>query len=1461
MGKDDEVMPFSERPASSGRVELPKPNDPNLKCQSFRPALQDAKFRKIFKHFQVCELLHRVGQPVVLNFETFSQAKKEALACWAQPAEAQAAELQKCFEDFDPQKTGFLQRATIATIMGGTFSEEQLEELLSGTRLTSKGYKYSDLVEKLLNDDEKVTCSTSESSDGSCEERGVEASEGIKQSLEEALREEFATKLAELQEALEASNRQLEEAKKEHLQKVRSLQEKLEASKRETQELTHREDKQKVLMEEREERGQNQEIDRPRSLLDSGVAATQRFEEALQIFEESTAQHGADHPEIASAYQSLDNQKLDEATQILSFHLGAVLPLRFTVKERPSVLRNMEETTFLGRFKAGAKKCFVSYPGKFKGGWQILVRDDGEYSDQSAACVYCCKRKDGLGVHVPDPLNPAAPCYCWRICGKGNPTNRNFHTFGYLFEVGPPYDDEKHMKNAEETAKAMNAILVRKDASPEEYRKAVEDAKRAWSEHGERPAWGCFWYDVWYKNTEKGVKAGQTPVVVYYPGMLGMGKATMEDLSNPDVSLWDSDSSNRGLGGSQKMEVATMDAMNWPYEEMDFMEFIHRSLQIGEKVLAWNEGKRQWTRGVIASKRELEPQDKEDVSFKWAVQCQESEDCFETSRIRPDNGEMDELEEKLIRQDFIGALNVCLQEGQTVISTCPRKEWLQDGTPAMTFDIRSQDVGSLQKLCSDVLSGNFEVSINKETFKNQTETAGLNDEIDYWQLQVNKTEFVKAYKSMLMSSTRLTPHQQDRLSKLDESNRIHLKAAAGSGKTFVAAQKVVNTLLGHPEGQVLFVAPCKTLCLHFVRLLLMMDTGGRAEELVCARLKVMYNNPFKCFMTVRIVDNKRRITFQEEKNTAERELILAVVDEAHDIFCPRVVQKHLKETLQRSKQSILLSDLSQSSALEQNFHELGHYDEVYLTETVRSTERVALGAKSFQLSFEHEQSEKTEVTSIGSKGPPLKTFIFERPKKEAAPLFNDYCHYTIAALKHVVSSYPDLSLHHNVAIIVPHSDFLGKLKPLLKKKLQEEITCRKLSKRLGLISFEDSLSYLVSSSVAEQDSKEEHMILDSIDNAKGLEQLIVIVVGMDAEIKSKGPADLTTLAARAGLYQSITRAQLLAVVVNKLLPGGWLAHLATCRLKQGQFDEREARGEAQTTAATNLVQDIQSRKSKKNNQNETDKQLDSTGRSVSKNLPESQSSPSRGKSPAVSSLLKPVRYQGAFETSVWDTDQNSLFTSIAELRPAFNPLELSLPLFDLLKSKLSRVPLPSSCPFPEEDCFVCWQNFPDEVAEHDEFLERMRRLYLFHRGGAWLERTELISWDLKYPVHAGDPELHGHNGIRTATRYIREGRYALQSTSRKVTLTYDRLARAEYRAAGPGRGGRFEEWAIRPRVPPPADVDLEELSEKSKNPSVKPIAWPDHNLSEQTLKDLEEQWKERGPWSLEHLWFSTTDLG
>eukprot|EP00913_Durusdinium_trenchii_P030567 g28630.t2 len=247
----------------------------------------------------------------------------------------------------------------------------------------------------------------------------------------------------------------------------------------------------------------------------------QLLEKALEIFEK----HNEDHPETAltliclsRAYQSLgDNATakvtLSKAINILSFWSRAVLSLRFTMKEGPSVLRYIEEATFLGRFIDGAQLIYASYPGKFKDGWYILVKDDGEYSEESVACVYCCTREEGLGVHVPDPFDSTAPCYCRRIYGKGNHTNRNFEQFGYLYQVGPPYDEER-MRKAQETADAMNAVLVRKDAKPEVFRERVAEATKRWEDSGEDPvpAWGCKWYDVWYKLMEKGVDAGQVPV-------------------------------------------------------------------------------------------------------------------------------------------------------------------------------------------------------------------------------------------------------------------------------------------------------------------------------------------------------------------------------------------------------------------------------------------------------------------------------------------------------------------------------------------------------------------------------------------------------------------------------------------------------------------------------------------------------------------------------------------------------------------------------------------------------------------------------------------------------------------------------------------------------------------------------------------------------------------------------------
>ncbi|CAK8990139.1 unnamed protein product [Durusdinium trenchii] len=66
---------------------------------------------------------------------------------------------------------------------------------------------------------------------------------------------------------------------------------------------------------------------------------------------------------------------------------------------------------------------------------------------------------------------------------------------------------------------------------------------------------------------------------------------------------------------------------------------------------------------------------------------------------------------------------------------------------------------------------------------------------------------------MLMSSTRLTRYQEEQLAQVGGSEKYLAVSAV------VAAGKVFKTLIESVEG-VLFVAPCKSLCLHFVQWLL-----------------------------------------------------------------------------------------------------------------------------------------------------------------------------------------------------------------------------------------------------------------------------------------------------------------------------------------------------------------------------------------------------------------------------------------------------------------------------------------------------------------------------------------------------------------------------------------------------------------------------------------------------------------
>ena len=120
--------------------------------------------------------------------------------------------------------------------------------------------------------------------------------------------------------------------------------------------------------------------------------------------------------------------------------------------------------------------------------------------------------------------------------------------------------------------------------------------------------------------------------------------------------------------------------------------------------------------------------------------------------------------------------------------------------------------------------------------------------------------------------------------------------------------------------------------------------------------------------------------------------------------------------------------------------------EVYLTEVVRSSQRIHAGAAAFQLEAPH----KIETTCKNDmEGPPLKTVIFPSPPESER--FATYASsFVEALLDHVVTTFAGLSLDDRVAVIVPDQLFLDQFRPCLEGGHLEEL----LSARFKLLESE-----------------------------------------------------------------------------------------------------------------------------------------------------------------------------------------------------------------------------------------------------------------------------------------------------------------------------------------------------------------------------------------------------------------------
>eukprot|EP00435_Cladocopium_sp_Y103_P048813 s131_g14.t1 len=800
----------------------------------------------------------------------------------------------------------------------------------------------------------------------------------------------------------------------------------------------------------------------------------------------------------------------------LQVRRSATCSLFFTLKERPAVIEETDDTTFHGKIKEGAKHCVASFPGKFVSAWDALIHEEAVH-DESIACVFLCTPEDGLGIHEPDPLRSGF-CYCKTIYGE-----RNYNDLGYfkVLRRGLTPDQEE---KAKKKAALTNTVVVREDASQEEKDAAMEKATQAWEDSGRIAAWGCKWFHVWKKQVEEAVRQEQTLKVVFFPGQVGQGKVAWKDLAT--VDLWD----GIGCGGSQKCEIAYLDMMQkecgqgWNYDGVDVVNFMTNEFTKGKIVNAFDGT--QWCRGELLARptlvsRSKSPEDpnKMEQVLQCRVRSQVNGEVFTTERVRHGDA-FQNLLGNLAKGQFLDIIKKILPDDVKIVDY--EDSTLLNGTDCLQAEIHVETVEAMQELRNAILNHNFEIDLNQELFAKQHGRL---------QLRVDKTRFCESYEQQLLSTSKLTKHQTEKYKEIVNNHKklstaVHVSAVAGAGKTFVAVELMIDALKQNSSGQMLFVAPSESLCLHFVRWL-----GRRAVrekfdfKSVLDRVLVM-NHPYECLMKCCIKENSMAlIPCLPASEEARQSFLLQVVDEAQDVFFDNV----------------------------QNF----------------VLDRAG--------AFHSAPSVKEDLKSVCPDGPPVKTFIFNLPAGidsfDRRVLYDVYVQKTVAAIWHVVLGYAGLSLHHRLGLLVPDDDFLQTFKPLLDLALKEHFPMRDFE----LVSFEQSLSILPPDLLQAkpagddkfgQSELSEMVILDHMGNSKGLENLIVMCIGLDEPI---GKTQAKAAATRARLYRGITRAQVQAIVINEHIPGGWLEFLGFLKFELVKFQESKAFQETKAEAAAQVV--------------------------------------------------------------------------------------------------------------------------------------------------------------------------------------------------------------------------------------------------------------------------------------------------
>ena len=153
---------------------------------------------------------------------------------------------------------------------------------------------------------------------------------------------------------------------------------------------------------------------------------------------------------------------------------------------------------------------------------------------------------------------------------------------------------------------------------------------------------------------------------------------------------------------------------------------------------------------------------------------------------------------------------------------------------------------------------------------------------------------MQRYASCILRLEQLTPHQKERLHTMlqaDEEQSLHIKAAAGTGKTFVAMiflQKTIDAIVASKDAKrrVLIVAPNESLVLMIVKWLAQRCVRNRQMKRLLKTVHVLHGSPTSgggVPMGVRLKDDTiEMVPLSSSQQCALYDI--KVVDEAHSIY-------------------------------------------------------------------------------------------------------------------------------------------------------------------------------------------------------------------------------------------------------------------------------------------------------------------------------------------------------------------------------------------------------------------------------------------------------------------------------------------------------------------------------------------------------------------------------------------------